>query len=679
MASAGRKPIVGADQQIPRNSLALLMIAQVVVTLPLAQHISLWIVAVGLSCGYWRMQVYRGRWGYPPGWVKFLLVVAACTGLALSGYVTYSLEAATSLLVLAFALKLLEMRSRRDAYLVIFLSYFLVANAFLFDQTMALAAYEMLAMVVVTAAVVGMNQMQARVRPLASMKTAAALVLQALPLTIVLFLLFPRVGPIWSIPLPSSASTGISEKMSPGDVANLSQSDELAFRAVFAGDAPPLHQDLYWRGLVYADFREGEWQVGPTMGELEEARDQRRGAVPEGAFEYAVFLEPTQNRWLFTLDTPVRFPADAALLGDYRLLADEPVLSLEVYRVVSDSSKVLDDALDGPVRTRNLAFDPRDNLRLQAYARELKAQTDSEQAFIDRMLADIREQPYRYTLSPPVLREPNSIDAFWFDARAGFCAHYAGAMVMALRMAGIPARMVGGYQGGEVNPVTGHVVVRQYQAHAWVEAWLDGRGWQRIDPTAAVAPERVEQGLDAALSSQDRESLSFLSAARIGGTGALTGLLIWADSLEHRWNLWVVGYDKATQEGVLGDWLGGITPARIGLAMLVGGGLSLLLVSVAVLWRRRGVRSHPLERGLRALSRGLARQGLDRQAGETPTAYLTRLCTLAKEDPQPLTEAVTAALYDPEQTVEWRNSWRLQQALRRLRFKLVLQRARGAT
>ena len=293
MASTDSKS-TGIAQQIPRTTLALLMVAQVVVIAPLSFYISLWVVGVCLFCGYWRTQVYRGRWGFPPSWVKAVLVMASFLGIALSGYRTFTLEAATSLLVLAFALKLVEMRNRRDAYLVIYLSYFLVATAFLFNQSMSMAAYEMIAMIVVTAALVGLNQLQSKVRPLASARTAAGLVLQALPLTLVLFMLFPRIGPLWSIPMPSAATTGLSDRLTPGDIASLSQSDELAFRVVFDDNGDiPRQRDLYWRGLTYSQFAYGTWTVGEPLPE-----QARADEVQLDGISYQVFLEPTQSRWL---------------------------------------------------------------------------------------------------------------------------------------------------------------------------------------------------------------------------------------------------------------------------------------------------------------------------------------------------------------------------------------------
>ena len=181
------------------------------------------------------------------------------------------------------------------------------------------------------------------------------------------------------------------------------------------------------------------------------------------------------------------------------------------------------------------------------------------------MLQYIRTEPYFYTLSPPLLSNAGSVDAFWFDSRRGFCSHFAGAFVYMARAVGIPARMVGGYQGGEVNPLTGHLVVRQFDAHAWTEVWLEGRGWVRFDPTAAVAPARIESGLSAALSESDREVLSSVTGARFEGVPGLKDVVYLFESMQHRWNLWVVGYDTEMQARYLADLLGEVTPTRVGL------------------------------------------------------------------------------------------------------------------
>lgn len=670
MASATNSLNVGVAYQIPRNSLMLLMVSQVAVILPLIVHISPWIVAVCLICGYWRSGVYQGRWGYPSGGIKTLLVIGAVTGIVFSGYSSFSLEAATSLLVLAFALKLVEMKNRRDAYLVIYLCYFLIATAFLFDQSMALTAYEVLAAVVVTAAMVGMNQMQSRVRPLASLKIAAALIAQALPLTLVLFLFFPRVAPLWSIPMPSASTTGISDKITPGDVASLTQSDELAFRAVFDAEVPA-QRDLYWRGLVYSQFRFGTWAVAEPLEAFDPLEIEEASVNAPERLDYEVFLEPTQSKWLFSLDTPVSYGGRMDLLGDYRLVNAEPVLSVLRYRLSSNPNYTMDTELSAEVRARETELPPQDNPRIRAYAQALYAQTGSAQAMVEAMLQEIREGPYVYTLQPPVLPRVNSIDQFWFESRRGFCSHYAGSMVFALRAAGIPARMVGGYQGGVINTVTGHVVVRQYEAHAWIEVWLAGQGWTRYDPTAAVAPARVENGLDAALSSEDRAVLSFMTSARFGGEGLLNNMLEFVDSLEHRWNLWVVGYDASTQSDLLADLLGKVTPTRIGMAILIGGGLSLAIVTLTLFFRRRPQPTHPAERLFQRFCRAMARHGHVRGVHETPAAYVQRLAGLAQLDADPVVARLQASLYDPDAHAGGADQRILQQDFRKLRFKLA--------
>lgn len=665
----------GVVYQIPRNALALLMVAQAVVVLPFLFELSPWIIAVGLFCGYWRTGVYQGRWDYPRRWIKGVLVVSSIGGVAVSGVEPFSLEAAASVLILAFALKLIEMKSRRDAYLVIFLGYFIIATLFLFDQSISMAVYQAGALVVVTAAMVGLNQQASRVRPLESLRVALVLVLQAVPLTVMLFLFFPRLAPLWSVPLPSASSTGISDRLKPGDVARLTRSDELAFRVVFDGPVPA-NRDLYWRGLVYSRFQDGTWSVG---GLLPGWQDGERPGAPEDAVGtgYEVLLEPTQSDWLFALETPMARTPGVTLTRDYRLEAPDPVHSVYRYRATSYAGLRMDafESLPDTLRLRETWLPEDDNPRLREYARSLWARSPDAASFVRSVLGEIRQQPYFYTLSPPTLADRNSIDAFWFDTRRGFCTHYAGALVFMLRSVGVPARMVGGYQGGEVNPVTGHLVVRQYDAHAWAEYWHPGEGWRRVDPTAAVAPARIEQGLSAALSAEDRATLSALTGARLSGAGLLRDVLLWVDSLEHRWNLWVIGYDGNLQANVLADLLGEVTVTRVALAVLVGGGLSVALVAVSLFWRRRPVRRHPVERAFARFCDRVAGAGWPRAPQEAPAAFLCRLAgagALPAEQAERLVAELDCLLYNPGARCSGRELRLLRAQLRRAQFRMML-------
>jgi transglutaminase-like putative cysteine protease len=676
MESAKDSQALGVAYQIPRNSLALLMIAQVVVLVPFALQLSPWIVGVGLFCGCWRMGVYQGRWDYPRRWIKALLVGASFLGVALSGVGVFSLEAAASVLILAFALKLIEMKSRRDAYVVIFLGYFAIATQFLFDQSITTAVYEFVAIVVVTAAMVGLNQLQTRVRPWVSLRLAGTLVLQALPFTVVLFIFFPRIAPLWTVPLPNSGTTGLSEQVTPGDIAKLTQSDDPAFRVVFAGEVPP-PKDLYFRGLVYPVFEEGTWSVAARNRSGTPA-DPLAGEQ-SSAWRYEVLLEPTLSDWLYALDAAYPQTPGVQRTADFYLRAADPVLSVFRYGVTSYPQVALDPVLPGWLRERDLRIDPADNPRAVALARDLYAQTGETGAFITRILQMIRTQPYAYTLTPPVLGKQSSIDEFWFDTRSGFCTHYAGALVYMARAAGIPARMVGGYQGGEINPITGHLVVRQYDAHAWAEVWMAGAGWTRVDPTSAVAPARIESGLNAALSVEDRATLSAFTNARFGDQSLMSDFLHWADSLEHRWNLWVVGYDTYFQADVLKKILGEITPLRIGMVMLVAGTISVGFVALTLFWRRRPRYRHPGERVFRNFDRKLASFGLRRDPAESPAAFVARVAGEAgiEEDQfRTLVAELNDVLYNPELDLGSDRLAQLRSGLRRLRFKLVFNAAR---
>ncbi|MCZ6641687.1 MAG: DUF3488 and transglutaminase-like domain-containing protein [Gammaproteobacteria bacterium] len=662
---------LGVAYQIPRNSLALLMIAQIVVVLPYFMQLSPWIIAVGLFCGYWRMGVYQGRWDYPRRWIKALLVIASFAGVAVSGVSAYSLEAAASVLILAFALKLIEMKGRRDAYLVIFLGYFIIATQFLFDQSILVAVYELLATIMVTAAMVGMNQLHTRVRPLASLRLAGSLVVQALPFAIVLFLFFPRIAPLWTVPLPMGATTGISDHMTPGDIAELTQSDELAFRVVFQGPVPA-NKDLYWRGLVYSNFESGTWSLGP---QFKPSRPELDESYLGTEIRYEVLLEPTMSNWLFALDTAIADSPNVLRTLDYRLVTDDPVMSVFRYDVVSRPGLLMDDRLIPVIRVREKKLPEGDNPRIRAFAESLFIESGNDVGtFIEAVLRHIRQELYSYTLQPPTLPREHSIDEFWFDTRAGFCTHYAGAFVFMLRSVGIPTRMVGGYQGGEINPISNHLVVRQYDAHAWAEVWMAGRGWTRVDPTAAVAPERIELGLNAALSLTDRAALSLFTSVRMGDWELLGGFLDWTDSLEHRWNLWVIGYDTRFQAGFLTDLLGELTPTRIGLAMLSGGSLSVGLVAILLFWRRRPVHRHPVERLIRRFGDRLAGFGYPRLPSEPPGSFIRRVAEEAGLEATQVNNVVAelnTLLYNPSTTRSGMEIRQLRSQLRRLQFRLA--------
>lgn len=658
----------GIGFQIPRNSLALLMVAQAAVVLPHFAQLSPWIILVGLLCGLWRTRVYQGRIGYPSRAVKTFFVVLGTVGVFVSAASALSLEVFVSMLILAFAFKLVEMKTRRDAVVVIFLCYFIIAAQFLFEQTLPVALYELAATMLVTAALVGLNQMHTEVRPWASIRLAAGLVAQAIPLAVVLFLFFPRLMPLWSMPLPGSVSSGLSEEMTPGDIANLSQSDELAFRVEFDGEMPA-YRELYWRAVVYSEFLDGTWKM---LEPIEEPAVLGRSGSRDVSYE--VLMTPTARKWIYALDVPIEQDARATLQSDFHLEVANPITSVFRYRVRSALAHFRGPDLSPEMRARETRVPEGDNPRLVAYARDLYARYPDTREFAEEILKQIRNEPYVYTLSPPTLPQRDSIDAFWFDSRRGFCAHYAGAFVYAMRSVGIPARLVGGYLGGEVNPNGGYLVVRQFDAHGWAEVWIAGEGWVRVDPTSAVAPNRIESGLASALAESERSNLSLLTNARFDTGSLLSRVLMTFDSIDHRWNMFVVGYDGQVQQHLLGDWFGNLKPGRTALIMVALGGVCFGLVAFVMFFQRRPVSRNPSANLIHRFVRFAGRYGFDRPLTESPQAFVRRVSDGIGNDAivgETVALEVESMLYGGE-PLNREALNRLRSTLRRLQVSLAL-------
>lgn len=678
----------GVLDQIPRSSLALLLVAQALVILPQVPRLSPWILVMWGICVLWRVFIYQGRWGYPGNAVKAGLIVLAGVGVATSHGKLYGLDPASALLMVAFALKLLEMHDRRDALVVIYLAYFVIAVEFLYTQTMAITAYQIGAAILVTAALVGLHQSWSRPRPLASLRTAAILVLQAIPLTVVMFLFFPRVAPLWSVPLPDTRSrTGLSDTMELGEIARLGRSGELAFRVEFEDGIPPA-PGLYWRALSYSRFEDGTWsggRLGDARERLVHFRGMRRqpgwleAIEPAGEpVSYSVIVEPTYRPWLFALDFGVPREDDVGIGRDFRLLAADPVTSRKRYRVESWPGTVLDPQLPDWLRTRETALPPDGNPRTRALAAELQQQTGSDAGFVTAVLSHFRREPFHYTLEPPRL-QGDRIDGFLFDSRRGFCEHYAGAFVYLTRLAGIPSRVVAGYQGGEPNPVAGHLIVRQYDAHAWAEVWYPDRGWVRVDPTAAVAPQRIERGALDSPGEGNQEQVEGLW--RNDGLRAMDwamDVLYFIDSLEHRWNVLVLSYDASSQNEFFEDLLGEVTPTRIAVAVTVAGGLAVGLSGLGFLISTLRRRRPPLLRLHDGLGDAFARAGLPRAPRESPRAWGRRLQAARPrlaDEIEAVMDPLDRALFDPDAPEpELAPAWR---ALRRIRARLVLERLAG--
>ena len=606
---------------IPRNSLAWLLIAQIVVLLPQLPRLPLWVAVLWLSCALWRIQIQRMRWGYPGIISKVIALMVVVVGVFTSQGTLIGLDAAVMLLLLLFMLKLLEMRTPRDALVVIYLGFFIVATAFLFNQSIFLAFYQCFSMLVLVAALVGLQQTPGRNDPARAFRTGSVLMLQAIPLMLVLFVLFPRIGPLWAVNAPGSqARTGLAESMAPGDVADLARSGELAFRASFEGDIPA-HRDLYWRAMTLTRFDGRRWSHSSFSSAGPPGDWQPRGEQ----LDYRIVTRASHQPWLFSLRGANSEDEQVLMTQDFMVRAKRPISQTMAYRVSSRPQSLLDpDGLDPLQRRINLSLPEGSDPRSRAWAAQLRETHDDDAALVQALLTHFNREPFHYTLRPDLLGQHTN-DQFLFDTQRGFCAHFAGAMTFVLRAAGIPSRVVAGYQGGEVNPRGDYVLVHQFDAHAWVEAWLPGQGWVSVDPTFQVAPERIERGLQEAM----RGEGSFLedsplAGARFRSIGWLNNMRLAWDDVNYQWQLRVLGYESERQLEFFRRWLGTTDWQRIGIFLLVA--VAIVMLPLALWTLRPQKRSNdPRKQAWNQLNNRLKRLGLQARNGEGPRDWQARL------------------------------------------------------
>ncbi len=475
-------------------------------------------------------------------WVVFSFLILAFITVGVLGN-SVGTGFGVSLLIVMLAMKTLELKSYRDAYVILFLCYFLLITVFLYNQEIYLWFYILGLSLAILAFLFSMNLSGSVFTTKLIYKNVAKISLQALPLMLVFFVVFPRLsGPLWAFKQDTaSAVTGIGNSLSPGTISKLSQSNETAFRVKFSDpDNLPANPDRYWRGPVMTDTNGYEWFADKNRIKKELPK---QSAV--NAYQYQLTLEATGKQWLFALDIPTQIPAGSFLNSAFSVIADEAVTKRSSYLFESVTSYEL--LKDNPVEIENALFVP-DIVtdRLDKFVISLQKNNNSPQLFINAVLDHFNKQNFIYTLEPPRLLN-NPVDQFLFDSRKGFCEHYATSFVILMRLANIPARVVAGYQGGEWNPAGEHLIVRQSDAHAWAEVWLDNQGWIRIDPTSAVSPDRIEQSIDI---TQIKEGAPVVF--RINGNSAFANFFRQAsfmlDAIDLNWHRWVVGFSDKTQQ-----------------------------------------------------------------------------------------------------------------------------------
>ena len=604
---------------------ALILLAQ----LPLWSHLPLWLAVTGSGLVAARLLLPADR--PPPArlrrWLLPGLALAVAIGIRLSFGYFLARDPCVAFLYALVGIKFLEAKNPRDGGLLVCLALFLTLTQFFYGQTIAAAAIALPAVLVLGGALAALRDTSpATTGWKAPLAATLRMLVQGIPLAALLFILFPRLaGPLWGTPTDAAARSGLSDRMAPGTISELSLSDSVAFRVEFVG-LPPAPAQRYWRGPVLSRFDGREWSAPPRSraGQLAGARAR--------AIDYTVTLEPHNRLWLFALEHAASLPrpaddealshsgpvrALAVLTHDQQLLATAPVT--QTIRYAQRSTLGDRFTASGDTERADNLYLPRSNPRTLAFARDLRSHAASDRAFIAELLAWFHNEAFVYTLAPPLLAG-DTVDGFLFDTRRGFCEHYAGAFVVLLRAAGIPARVVTGYQGGEINPNGDYMIVRNSDAHAWAEALIDGI-WLRFDPTAAVAPSRIERGIGAAL--PQGEPVPYL--ARLDMTWLKSLRLHW-DAVNYQWQRGIVGFNIERQRDLWREL--GLEGVRAWLIVALAAGI-LTVWGVAFLWFGRWLvhRRDPVVAIWTRLCRRLARAGLPRRADEGPLDFAQRAAT----------------------------------------------------
>lgn len=593
--------------------------------LPHFTRAPLWL---GLVCsGLWLLRLAAvGRPRLIPSRPLRLVLTLLCVA---GVYASYGLllgpEPGTALLLLLLALKPLETKGYRDQLVIVLLTYLLVLLHFLFSQSLPAAGYMVIVVLLNTAAMLGLVHDQSQGHPGFRLRLAGILVLQALPVMLLLFVLFPRLpGSLWGLfQKPATAMTGLSETLNPGDVSMLLQSSELVFRVAFEGSSPPVGR-LYWRALVLWNTDGRVWSAGDPGSE----QDQQVLVVASTEpLRYVLTMESHDRQWIPVLEMPVVIPDGMIITPDIRVQLPAPLRQRTQYALGS-SLEYRPDRLLPAERRQALNLPATGNQRSRSLAQAWRASLRDPQTIVDAALDMFRRESFIYTLSPPLLGE-ESVDDFLFRTRSGYCEHYAATFTFLMRAAGIPARVVLGYQGGNFNPLGEYFVIRQYHAHAWSEVWLPNVGWIRVDPTSVLAPERISVGAEALVPNIDVPRA--LSSREINWAITLwRNLTLGWDAANALWNQWVLDFGVERQKRFLERL--GLGVSRLErftylLLALIGSCLAAgALYGVSLLGKRP--RPHPADRQYIRFCKQLARRGIKREPAEGPLDFARRASAL---------------------------------------------------
>lgn len=563
----------------------ILLVGLFLVLLPHFSHLPIWLSLIMTALVLWRGCYELQLCKIPGKLILFLLTIMLLVGIVFSYHTLIGRNAGTAMLLGLLCLKLFEIKSFRDIALIINLALFSIVINFLFNQSIPIAFIMLVALVFLFTALISfqhdykkLNNKQPitldliRANEKYHFKLAIKMLTQAMPFAIVLFVLFPRVdGPLWGLPEDAfSASTGLSDQMSPGRISQLSNDSSVAFRVKFDTTVPSADK-LYWRGPVMWNFDGYNW-TAPSNERLAISSFNFTGLGD--ITNYTITLQPHNNHWMFALDIPSTLPDRTRLSANMQMISIPRVHKLKRYKMSSYTRYILPTysqiTLERYLRLpQSNADDPDSNLyKSRLLMKNLKV-SGNPQNTINNVLNYFSTQDFYYSRQPPLLYN-NPIDEFLFDTKRGYCEHYASSFTILMRLAGIPARVVTGYQGGEINPLDNYMTLRQSDAHAWSEVFLNDKGWVRVDPTAAIPPANIENTEDTLRSNSTLRKYSNLYKASWLSKQIKNMRFAW-DAVNNRWNQWVLGYNSKRQKAFF---------AAIGIPEISWQGLSQLLFSI---------------------------------------------------------------------------------------------------
>ncbi|MCW9025603.1 MAG: DUF3488 and transglutaminase-like domain-containing protein [Gammaproteobacteria bacterium] len=617
--------------RIPAD-IGLLLFSTILVCLPHLLRLPIWTVILCVSVIGWRVLYELKQVPLPGKYLRLSILLGSLAGLFISYSTLIGRHAGSAMLVIMLCLKLLELNKKRDALVIIYISFFIIITGFLFDQSLYTGAYMVLVVWALITTMITYNHYATKGTSVQAtiarhFKLAFILMAQAAPLMLLLFFLFPRLpNPLWGLPADAhGGQTGLSDTLEPGRISKLSDNPEVAFRVLFKG-SPPAQNKLYWRGPVFTNYDGVRWQTDKNSLSL--TRLDLDNQVVSNPVNYQLTLEPHNQRWLFALDIPTTVPERAILTNELQLLNSKPIRSVYRYSVSSaldyqyDMTSVLniESALSLPTNTAP---------KTRQFVNKLRSKFKNDGVLVSAVLDHFRQQEFYYSRNPPRLYADHT-DEFLFDTRKGYCEQYASAFAVMMRMARIPARIVTGYHGGEINPFSKNLIVRQSDAHSWVEIWLSKRGWLRIDPTSVIPDHRVENTTDL-LQRQSREQQAKFLLEKGWASNSIRQLRFALDSIHSHWNSWIVGYDHQRQTNFF-SLLGFSNFSMLHVGLLMAASISLAFFIIGLLlFRQRKTIDQPVLKAYEKFCKKLVRCGFEKKPYETATDFAQRVA-LKRQD-----------------------------------------------